>query len=711
MLLASQRLEEGKLRGLDTYLSYRIGLKTFSASESRAAIGVPDAYELPSIPGSGYLKFDTTSMVRFKASYVSGPWRPAGMQQPVTASTGVSADRRPKLFVPDFIELPPEPEEPAEEEKPPEPPPDENNEPSQLDLIIDRMVGQGPPAHEVWLPPLNEPNSLDTLFPPLQPTEDRGLSPVGFFGNGRLQVPLGLVDKPFEQRRDLLWTDFSGAAGHGAIVGGPQSGKSMLFRTLVTSMALTHTAEEVQFYGLDFGGGTLASLRKLPHVGGVAGRLDPDLARRMVAELTTLVNERELRFRDNGIDSMTDFRNRKRRGELADDVHGDVFLIVDGWAAFKQEFESLETQVINLASQGLSFGVHVLVGANRWAEIRPALKDQMGTRFELRLGDPGESEVDRKVAVNVPQGRPGRGLTKDKLHFLIGLPRIDGSSDDETVGEGIADASARVADAWRGRTAPRVRLLPELLPYEDLLQQVTESGTQLRKEMVPVGVNEEELAPFYLDFDAEPHFVYFADGENGKTNFLRTVVSGIMNNFDPKEAVVLLVDYRRSMLGFVNTDHLLGYAVSSNQLTDMIKDVRGSMEGRLPGPDVTQEQLKNRTWWKGPELFVVVDDYDLVVTQMNNPLQPLSEFLAQAKDVGLHLIVTRRTGGASRSTFDPIIGKLKDISSPGMVGGGSKDEGQLWGNVKPSVQPPGRGTLISRKVGQQRVQLAWIKPE
>jgi S-DNA-T family DNA segregation ATPase FtsK/SpoIIIE len=673
MLLASQRLEEGKLKGLDTYLSYRIGLKTFSSSESRAALGVPDAYELPSVPGSGYLKFDTTSMVRFKAAYVSGPWRPDGMQQPVTPSAPVSADRRAKLFVPDFVELPPEPDRQEVEEKPPEPEPDERNEPSQLDLIIDRMVGQGPPAHEVWLPPLDEPNSLDTLLPPIQPTEDRGLCPVGFFGNGKLQIPLGLVDKPFEQRRDLLWSDFSGAAGHGVVVGGPQSGKSMLFRTLVTSMALTHTAGEVQFYCLDFGGGTLASLRNLPHVGGVASRLDPDLARRMVAELTTLVNERELRFRDNGIDSMTDFRNRKRRGELPDDVHGDVFLVVDGWAAFKQEFESLEDQVVNLASRGLSFGVHVLVGANRWAEIRPALKDQMGARFELRLGDPGESEVDRKVAANVPQGRPGRGLTLGKLHCLIGLPRIDGSSDDETVGEGVADACVRVREAWHGRAAPPVRLLPELLPYEDLRRQIARSGAQQGKHKIPVGVNEEELAPFSLDFDADPHFVYFADGENGKTNFLRTVVAGIMNNVDPKEAVILLVDYRRTMLGFVNTDHLLGYAVSSNQLTDMINDVKGSMESRLPGPDVTQEQLKNRSWWKGPELYVVVDDYDLVVTQMNNPLQPLSEFLAQAKDVGLHLVVTRRTGGAARSAFDPIIGKLKDISSPGMVGSGSKD--------------------------------------
>ena len=47
LLLSSQRLEEGRLRGLESHLSYRIGLRTFSAGESRTVIGVPDAYELP----------------------------------------------------------------------------------------------------------------------------------------------------------------------------------------------------------------------------------------------------------------------------------------------------------------------------------------------------------------------------------------------------------------------------------------------------------------------------------------------------------------------------------------------------------------------------------------------------------------------------------------------------------------------------------------
>ena len=56
LLLASQRLDEGRLRGLETHLSYRICLKTFSAGESRAVLGVPDAYHLPSAPGAAYLK-------------------------------------------------------------------------------------------------------------------------------------------------------------------------------------------------------------------------------------------------------------------------------------------------------------------------------------------------------------------------------------------------------------------------------------------------------------------------------------------------------------------------------------------------------------------------------------------------------------------------------------------------------------------------------
>ncbi|MGB0099701.1 MAG: type VII secretion protein EccCa, partial [Nocardioides sp.] len=88
LLLASQRLEEGRLRGLDTHLSYRIALRTNSAMESRVVLSAPDAFELPRAPGFGYVKFGTDPLERFRAAYVSGTYRRASTAPDVGSAAG-----------------------------------------------------------------------------------------------------------------------------------------------------------------------------------------------------------------------------------------------------------------------------------------------------------------------------------------------------------------------------------------------------------------------------------------------------------------------------------------------------------------------------------------------------------------------------------------------------------------------------------------------
>ena len=80
LLLSSQRLEGGKLRGLDSYLSYRLGMRTFSESESQAMLNTTDAYHLPALPGYGFLKVDTTVYTRFRAGFVSRSGRAHGLR-------------------------------------------------------------------------------------------------------------------------------------------------------------------------------------------------------------------------------------------------------------------------------------------------------------------------------------------------------------------------------------------------------------------------------------------------------------------------------------------------------------------------------------------------------------------------------------------------------------------------------------------------------
>jgi DNA segregation ATPase FtsK/SpoIIIE, S-DNA-T family len=683
LLLASQRLEEGRLRGLETHLSYRIGLRTFSASESRVVLGAPDAYELPSQPGSGYLKYETSDMTRFKAAYVSGPASGPPRRQPRQGPQVIVP------FGPGYIRPEAAPDQPEIEPAP-------QNGDSLLDVVVRQLAGHGRPAHQIWLPPLDVPPTLDQLLPPLQPSA-QGLTTAGGELRGDLRAVTGLVDRPFEQRRDPLWVDLSAAAGHAAVVGAPRTGKSTMLRTLICSLSLLHTPEQIQFYCLDFGGGSLAGLSALPHVGGVAARMDPDSVRRTVAEVEGVLTRREREFTAGGIESIAAYRRMRAAGEIPGDGFGDVFLVVDGWLTLRQDFEQLEPAISAIAARGLGYGVHVLAATGKWSEFRPAIRDLFGTRLELRLGDPYESEIDRRLAMNVPQAQPGRGLTRDGQHFLTALPRIDGVTAAESLPAGVRQLTGAVRAAWRGPAAPQVRLLPAELPAASL------PGPGQTGDRIPFGIEENTLAPVLLDFAADPHFLVLGDTECGKSNLLRLIAEGVIARYTPDQARLVFIDYRRSLLDSAETEHRIGYAASSAAAAPLVNDIREALIARLPPPDLTPAQLRARNWWRGSDLFLIVDDYDLAAGA-SNPLLPLADLIPQARDIGLHLVVARSAGGAGRAMFEPLVQRIREMSSPALIMSGSKDEGALLGGVKAQPQPAGRGLFVERRSGIRLVQ-------
>ncbi|MER5602902.1 type VII secretion protein EccCa [Streptomyces sp. NPDC002265] len=695
LLLASQRLDEGRMHQLESHLSYRIGLRTFSAMESRGVLGVPDAYQLTSQPGAGYLKSGVEALTRFRAAYVSGPYR---RRRGAAVQARVASQVVPWTagwVVPRTSATPaPQPEEETESAE------------SLLAVAVDRLRDSGPEAHQVWLPPLDEPPTLDALLPGLEPTADRGLSATRWPGAGRLRVPVGLVDKPFDQRREPLVLDLSAGGGHVAIAGGSQSGKSTVLRALLASLALTHTPAEVQFYCLDFGGGTLSSLAGLPHVGGVASRLDSERISRTVAEVTAVLNHREQFFLDHGIDSMAGYRRRRAAGEFADEAHGDVFLVVDGWAQVKQNFDHLLPTFNQLATGGLNYGIHLIVTTTRWVELSAQVRDQSATRLELRLGDPMDSVVDVRKAAVVPR-LPGRGLTVDgKLHFLTALPRLDGVSTTEDLVDGVTALVDRTAAHWSGEPAPAVRMLPHRLPASTL--PAPELGDGLR---LPLGQDEEKLSPVWHDFSRTPHLVAVGDTESGKTNLLRLVAQAVTARYAPSEARVLVVDYRRELVDAVPPEYQLGHAVSVDALKELVAGSARALKTRLPGPDITPARMRLADWWHGPRLFVLVDDYDMVVGSNNfdHPFAPLFDHLALGHELGLHVVAVRSATGAGRGLNDQLLRRLDEVNTPGVLLSCPPSEGYVFGNIKPRNLPAGRAQYIARRKANL-IQTALAQP-
>ena len=653
LLLASQRLDEGRVRGLDSHLSYRICLKTFSTSESRSVIGVPDAYHLPATPGAAYLKTGAGEPVRFQTAFVSGPYTSTEPQ----VGDGAAA-MSARLFTAMGTSVTTRVESPASR--------DAASRPSLLETVLDRLDGHGPPARQVWLPPLADSPTLDAV-----------LAHSGVIAD--LTVPIGLVDRPFEQRRDVLAVHLAGQAGNVAVVGGPRSGKSTTLLTLITALAETHHPRDVQIYCLDFGGGALSSLRGVPHVGSVAGRDEVEVIRRTVSQVESILRRREI---------------RRARGEstYVDDPYGRVFLVIDGWAAIRQEFAVLEAPITALAAHGLAYGIHVVVSASRWAEIRPALKDQIGTRIELRLGDPGESEMDRKRAKELISSPPGRGLTRDGHELTIALPTITGTAE-------------RLSARYAGCVAPPVQLLPTRIEHQAVVAM--DSGPSAS---ILLGIGEAGLEPVAIDFAAVGHLIVLGEARCGKTSTLRLLCRELVRTHSGEHAAVFVVDLRRTLLGVVESDHLAGYAPSGAALDSQLPTLLGTLAARMPGPQTSQQQLRSRSWWSGPEIYLIVDDYDLVAGAGVNPLAPLIEFLPHAGDLGLHVVIARRSGGAARAMFDPVLAQLRDLGSAGLMMSASPEEGVLLGSTRPSPLPPGRGTLVDRTRSDRLIQVAWSEP-
>jgi ESX secretion system protein EccC len=692
LLLASQRLDEGRLRGLESHLSYRVCLKTLSANESRLVLGTTDAYELPSAPGAAYLRVGTDELIRFQTAYVSGPCN-AKVHCRAKAPDLPDSGKNPTLARL-FTAGPAGPVTLAGRAGL-----DVVDRRTVLQAVVDRLSGHGPRAHEVWLPPLGAAPALDTV---LRDAESTG-KPLP-----ALTFSIGVVDRPFEQERTPLIVDLSGAAGNVAVVGAPQSGKSTALRTLITALAIARDPSSVQFYCLDFGGGALSSLQNWPHVGSVAGRADPQLVRRMVTRLEALIRSRETIFRDHGIQSMEQYRLLKAERDPRCDRFGDVFLIVDGWAILRREFETIETSITGLAAQGLSFGVHIVMTASRWADIRPALKDQVGTRIELRLGDPADSELDRRRAQQVPEGKPGRGLSSDGLHMVIALPRLDGASASSDLAEASAQVGKMLRERHRQFTTPPIPLLPTHVDHHCVVERAADG----RDGDILIGLEESELRPLAIDFAQQQHLLILGDGESGKTAALRIICRELLRTTTAAQSQLFIVDFRRSLLGVVepNSEHLGGYLVAADAVGAVLPRLAEWLRGRVPPPNATPMQLRTRSWWSGPEIYVLIDDYDLVGTHRSDPLMPLVEFLPQAKDLGLHLVVARRSGGATRAMFEPLLAGLREAGCMALLMSGNPDEGLVIGSVRQSPMPPGRGMLITRQGNAQLVQVAWSAP-
>jgi S-DNA-T family DNA segregation ATPase FtsK/SpoIIIE len=262
------------------------------------------------------------------------------------------------------------------------------------------------------------------------------------------------------------------------------------------------------------------------------------------------------------------------------------------------------------------------------------------------------------------------------------------------------------------------------------------------RTILPLGVRTDtlELAPIP---NFSQNLLVYGEKQSGRTNALRSAMESVMRQFTPEQASVIVIDPLRNLLGerdrlyargYVASARLgepgpdgqrsrltpAGYVTSEEDLRETAKLLSALMNKRRPGDETTAEQLRDRTYFTGKEVYVFIDNFfRLTEGVMGRSIfdeelggESVTRLLASGDDLGVHFILSDDTGFADRVKSSPFLMALRDKQmAPILQLAGQPSSGTPIGqafHLKPSRWRAGQGRLIVDAEDYTLVQTALL---
>ena len=713
LILATQKPTGSVNANIWSNLKFRICLRVASLQDSRDMLGRSEAALLPStIPGRAYFQIGSEIFDLFQSARISLPARVAN-EAAITAKQAANGNS-------EIID-----------------------QKVLMDAIEPFQETIGAQLFKPWPAPLPQRVHLAEVYKRVR----RTLPQAGQHGQnvqsgqgaplvsskqpiyGWLTCPIGMIDLPAEQRQEPWLLDMPRNGGHIIIGGAAGTGKSVFLRTLITSLALSHSPSQLHLYMIDFGGQALRVFEKLPHVGGVFGESDDEYIRRLLRKLEGIIEERKQFCTTHQIDDFLSYQ--RRRGEQNLPEMPAIMLIIDRFIDFKQAHDKEMDRLLAIARQGRTYGVYMVLTIDRPVSVPMQLLSLFEMRIALRLVEYTDSLIliGKNDASAIDPALAGRGYkrgkTLEEVHIALPVPGDDDDEQTSQLDEFVQSfsKSGRIA---KSLLAPPIRLLPDFVRADYFLMDaisgisaLEEVDTAKEGKNVPIagrslhmrlGMEDFSLRPIGVDLNVDtPHLLIAGGPGSGRTSIIQTCLM-MLSTPANHQARVIFVDFRRSSRTLRRLPSLRVYADTEERLVKAIERLKEELRRRLT---VLREELElaneDSSIVPGASLeplVLVIDDYDQLSVLTKNPLNDLREFIAQARDLHFHIIIAGAPSDVMKS--DVVLPSIRS-GRLGIILGADPNDPQVL-NVRMSDMPAGRGYLVRRNQ-RYLTQFAYLAPE
>ncbi len=198
---------------------------------------------------------------------------------------------------------------------------------------------------------------------------------------------------------------------HGIVAGTTGSGKSEFLLTFLMSLAVRHSPDRLNLMLIDFkGGATFKDIENLPHTVGMVTDLEGYQAERALLAINSELDRRKQRLQNAGVANIREYRRAMTRNAALKPMP-NLMIVIDEFDEMARDYPDFVTELIRVAKQGRSLGIHLLFATQQPSQVKEGLLRNLTYWIALRVTAPEDS----KAMVSIPDAAylttetPGRG--------------------------------------------------------------------------------------------------------------------------------------------------------------------------------------------------------------------------------------------------------------------------------------------------------------
>ncbi|KAB1986938.1 FtsK/SpoIIIE domain-containing protein [Streptomyces triticiradicis] len=534
---------------------------------------------------------------------------------------------------------------------------------------------------------------------------------------------------------------------HGLIAGTTGSGKSELLQTIVASLAVANTPENMTFVLVDYkGGSAFKDCVQLPHTVGMVTDLDAHLVERALESLGAELKRREHILAAADAKDIEDYQDLVRR----DPSHAPVprlLIVIDEFASMVRDLPDFVSGLVNIAQRGRSLGIHLLLATQRPSGVvSPEIRANTNLRIALRVTDGGESSdvIDSPEAGHISKSTPGRAYVRlghaslvpfqsgrvggrrpgaadpavlapwagqlgwsDLGRAALVKPKAEQREEEEITDLKVLVDAVREANRALGippQHSPWLPALSETL----LLDEITVpafSGGPGKLPPAPYGVADlpadQARRPVVVDFASFGHLLVGGAPRSGRSQILRTIAGSLARTHSAADVHLYGIDCGNGALNALTRLPHCGAVVGRNQTeraVRLITRLKGELTRRQDlladkgFADIGEQRAASAEDERLPHIVVLLDRWEgwlptLGEYDHGDLTDQLTAMMREGASVGLHLVMTGDRQILSTRigslTEDKYALRLADRSDFSLIGVNARKI--------PEEIPPGRG--------------------